>query len=150
MSVRAALLVLLLGPLLAIMGGGPARAAGCDLQISLVDFGALDFEKGEDVMGELRVACDAPTVFKVTASRGMGDYSMRRMRSADGAELRYNLYVDPARRRVWGDGSGGSVALAGQVDGRRPAVFAIYGFVPGGQRVRHGAYSDTVTILLER
>jgi spore coat protein U-like protein len=72
------------------------------------------------------------------------------MRSPDGAELRYNLYVDPARRRVFGDGTGGTVALAGQVDGRRPATFAIYGFVPGGQRVRQGAYSDTVTIALER
>ena len=130
--------------------GGGAVAGACDVRISLVDFGRLDFEKGEDVTGELSVACDAPRAFAVTATRGLGDYDMRRMRSADGAELRYNLFVDPARRRVWGDGSGGTARLVGQTDGRRPATFTIYGYVPGGQKVRRGSYSDSVTVALER
>jgi spore coat protein U-like protein len=151
MSVSRPAGVFVLGLVLLLAGtGADARAAGCDVHISLVDFGRLDFEKGEEVTGELVVACDAPRAFAVSATRGFGDYDMRRMRSADGAELRYNLFVDPARRRVWGDGSAGTARLVGQTDGRRPATFTIYGFVPGGQTVRRGSYSDSVTVALER
>ena len=93
-----------LGLALAMLSGAPPVAAGCDASCGLVDFGRVEFRRPTRVSGKLTVRCDAPTRFEVIASEGFGDYGERRMRGPDGAELRYNLFVDAARQRVWGDG----------------------------------------------
>ena len=125
--------------------------AECEATVSLVDFGRLDLEKGGDVTGELIVHCDEPSGFSVGLSPGLGAYLGRKMRGADGSELRYNLFVDPARQRVWGDGrSAGTLTIKGENDGRRPSVIPIYGSVPSRQRVLTGAYSDNLLVTLER
>jgi spore coat protein U-like protein len=67
------------------------------------------------------------------------------------AVLRYNLYVDAARRRVWGDGdSGGTARITGQSDGRKAVSFTIYGRIPDGQSVRQGSYRDSVKVSVSR
>ena len=65
--------------------------------------------------------------------------------------LRYNLYVDPARQRVWGDGeSGGTARIAGESDGRKAVTYTIYGRIPGRQSVRTGHYHDSVKVSVSR
>jgi spore coat protein U-like protein len=143
------LLVGLLPFLLAAPTSGLA-AAECDASVSLVDFGQLDLEKGGRVSGELIVICDEPGRFSVTLSSGNGSYRLRKMAGADGNELKYNLFVDSARRSVWGDGiSAGTQTVRGESDGRRPAVIPIYGFVPPRQSVLTGAYSDNLLVTVE-
>lgn len=126
-------------------------AAGCEARVSLVDFGRLDLDDGGEVTGELIVNCDEPGGFSVGVSAGIGDFSGRKMRGADGHELRYNLFVDPTRQRVWGDGiSGGTQTIKGENDGRRPSVIPIYGIIPSKQSVLVGAYSDNLQVSVEK
>lgn len=57
-----------------------------------------------------------------------------------------NLYVDPDRLQVWGDGTGGSLTV--------PSTFvlganlSIYGRVPAGQNPRAGTYVDTIVVTV--
>ncbi|MEZ5930775.1 MAG: hypothetical protein R3F54_02270 [Alphaproteobacteria bacterium] len=76
----------LLPAFLAMQMSAPA-AADCEASVSLVDFGKLDLEHGGDVSGELTVTCDQPGRFSVTASEGLGNYRLRKMRGSDGYEL---------------------------------------------------------------
>ena len=66
--------------------------------------------------------------------------------------LRYNLYVDAARRRVWGDGeAGGTARIAGQSDGRKAGDYTIYGRDPGpASRCARARYSDAVKVSVSR
>lgn len=137
----------------ALLLAGPSAAqslASCDASVSFVDFGRVDFRRGGEITGEVVVRCPRPDRFSLALSEGLGDFGMRRMRGPGGAELRYNLYLDPARRQVWGDGvSGGTARLAGQSDGRRAAIFTVYGRVPPGQSAPPGAYGDALAITFE-
>lgn len=139
---RAALLgALLLGAL----APGVARA-GCDVDLSLVDFGRLDPARGGEIAGRVTVECDAPASFALALTPGFGSYAERRMRGPGGAELRYNLYTDPARRIVWGDGMGGTGLVRGDTGARRGATVPVYGHVPRGQRVPAGGYADQLAV----
>ncbi len=126
-------------------------AAGCEATISLMDFGRLDLDKGGQVTGELTVRCDEPGGFSALLSQGLGDFTGRKMRGTDGAELRYNLFVDPARQSIWGDGiSAGTQTIKGENDGRRATIIPIYGIVPSRQSVLTGPYSDNLLVTVER
>lgn len=128
-----------------------ASAAGpCDVSLSFVDFGRVDFRRGNEITGEVLVRCEQPARFVLSLSQGLGDYRMRRMRGPGDAELEYNLFLDPARRQVWGDGvRGGTARLVGQSDGRRAAIFTVYGRIAPGQSVPAGTYSDSLSVTFE-
>jgi spore coat protein U-like protein len=151
---RARRLALALAPALAATLGlaGPAGAApACNASVTMVDFGRVDHKEGGDITGQLTVTCDGPTGFQVSASPGYGSYRERTMMGPRGTVLRYNLYVDAARRRVWGDGdSGGTARITGQSDGRKAVSFTIYGRIPDGQSVRQGSYRDSVKVSVSR
>ena len=95
--------VWLLPFLLAMQLSTPA-SADCEASVSLVDFGKLDLTKGARVNGELIVTCDEAAGFSVALSPGIGSYRLRKMQGSDGSVLKYNLFVDSTRRRIWGDG----------------------------------------------
>jgi spore coat protein U-like protein len=130
----------------------PAPAvAGCDASLSMVDFGRIEFRRDNEITGRVTVTCSEPGPFQVGASAGNGDFRERRMLGPMGDELRYNLYVDAARRRVWGDGiAGGTARVAGTSDGRRPETLTIYGKLPASQAVAAGGYRDSVQVTIER
>lgn len=129
----------------------PRAADPCDVSLSFVDFGRIDPRRGGTITGEVAVRCAAPGRFVLALSSGHGDYRMRRMQGPGGAELAYNLFLDPARRQVWGDGTtGGTARLVGQSDGRKATLLTVYGRIPPGQSGRAGAYSDALTVTLER
>jgi spore coat protein U-like protein len=137
---------------MACVSVGPALAApACHASVTLVDFGRVDYREGGDITGQLTVNCDGPTAFEVAASSGYGSYQNRTMVGPSETVLRYNLYVDPARRRVWGDGeAGGTARIAGQSDGRKAVTYTIYGRIPDGQPVRSGRYHDSVKVSVSR
>jgi spore coat protein U-like protein len=143
------LAIWILPAFLAMQASAPA-AAECDASVSLVDFGKLDLQEGGDVSGELVVTCDQPGRFSVRASEGLGSYRLRKMSGSDGHELSYNLYVDSAKRSIWGDGvSEGTQTIRGESDGRRPLTIPVYGFVPPRQTVLTGTYSDNLLVTVE-
>jgi spore coat protein U-like protein len=132
-----------------LLAAAPAAWAACEVDFRLVDFGQLDFRRGGAITGRVVVACDRPTAFTLALTPGFGSYAERRMRGPGGAELRYNLYVDPGYRHVWGDGaSDGTATLQGATDGRAPVTLTVHGRVPGGQRVPPGPYADNLAVSL--
>ena len=137
-------------PFLMILEVSQPAYADCEASVSMVDFGELDLDKGGNVNGEVIVTCDQPARFNLALSQGIGDFRLRKMLGSDGGELRYNLFVDPARRSIWGDGvSGGTQTIRGENDGRRPSIIPIYAFVPARQSVLTGAYSDNLIVTVE-
>jgi spore coat protein U-like protein len=136
---------------LALPGSVAQAAPTCHASVTMVDFGRVDYDEGGDITGRLTVTCDGPTDFEVEASSGYGSYDRRFMRGPKDTVLYYNLYVDPARRRVWGDGeASGTARIAGRSDGRKAEDFTIYGRIPDRQPVRSGTYSDAVKVSVAR
>jgi spore coat protein U-like protein len=138
---------------LALAGAAaPAQAApACSASVTTVDFGRVHHREGGDITGQLTVTCDGPTSFEVSASPGYGSYQERTMLGPKETVLRYNLYVDAARQRVWGDGeSGGTARIVGQSDGHKAVSYTIYGRIRDGQSLRPGRYSDAVRVTVSR
>ena len=65
--------------------------------------------------------------------------------------LSYNLYSDPTRLIVWGNGAvGAAVTLTGGTvsAGQRRFTRTIYGRISALQNVRAGPYGDTLVITV--
>ncbi|MGH7070109.1 MAG: Csu type fimbrial protein [Acetobacteraceae bacterium] len=108
----------------------------------------------DDASGSISVSCTAATPTTLAYSIGLfatkGASSAPVMRSASG-RLGYQLYADPARTEVWGDGaSGRTVSFAAGLPAGRSNVqrFTVYGRIPPGQSVPPGSYQDQVVITL--
>jgi len=72
-----------------------------------------------------------------------------------GLVLGYNLFVDLARSRLWGDGTGGTSLASGAFtvgpgakNGIKELRHAIYGRIPALQDAPPGAYADTIVVTL--
>ncbi len=102
-----------------------------------------------DTAGTLRVTCSTATVgYTVLLSAGSaGSYSPRRL-SGGGHTLSYNLYTDPLRTTVWGDGGGGTASVTGAFALPGAIDHTVYGRVPAQQNVGAGAYTDTITVTI--
>jgi spore coat protein U-like protein len=84
---------------------------------------------------------------------GSGSYATRQLSSLSDV-LQYNVYTDPARSIVWGDGSGATatindgVSFSNLLGGVRTANHPAYGRIPANQAVDEGIYSDTLTVTV--
>jgi spore coat protein U-like protein len=135
----------------------PALAVSCTTSAQAVAFGNYDplALLPTDSTGQVSVTCtnlvSLLTSYTVALSTGIsGSYATRQL--ASGANrLNYNLYRDPTRLLVWGNGTGGSstvsntflVVLLGIT-----ANHAVYGRIPAEQAVAVGSYSDTITVTV--
>jgi len=163
MSPRAALLLAALLPAL-LLGGGPARAACvacvCTATAVTLDFGIYvpTAAAPTDGVGSVRVRCSLGgtgvlpllTSYDIGLSAGhSGSTAVRQMRSS-GNRLDYNLYLDPARSRVWGEAGTADEATVPY----GTSLFGtwvqtdIYGRITARQNVPAGSYSDTITITV--
>lgn len=125
-----------------------ALAAGtCRVSLSGgLQLGGYDpFGRGHrDGLAQLRVDCPPGVSVQVAIGKGnSATYAARELRGPDGV-LRYNLFLDPGHRIVWGDGTEGTQVL--QATGSTTAV--IYARIPAGQDVASGAYSDDLVITV--
>jgi spore coat protein U-like protein len=116
----------------------------CDVSASAVVFHDVNTRENTKTRGTVTVRCDPPSAFALALSPGYGNYNVRRMRGPSGAELEYNLYIDPTYHQVWGDGTPGTWLF----EGENSADFDIYGFVPSQRPVRAGIYNDQLTVTL--
>jgi spore coat protein U-like protein len=132
---------------------GLANAAGlCDANVQTLDFSELDLDRPREIIGTVVVSCFGKADFELLASEGLGgSYGLREMRNADGVRLRYNLFTDPARTQVWGDGiAAGTAKIPGGNSRAGPAVITLnfYGRIPAGQPLAMGDYADAITVTL--
>ena len=102
-----------------------------------------------DVIGQFTIRCQAqPGTFVVAIAHGMSGNQLARTLSAGGGNtLDYNLYRDPARTQIWGDGNLPSFVVTGVRQRRgRPSVYnyPIYGRVFANQAPNPGQYVDNL------
>jgi spore coat protein U-like protein len=134
----------------------PGAPQGCLIDAEEVDFGAYDVFNRVSSKGVGRVTfrCSGlgpAAPLRVSVSEGnSGDFERRTLVSGRDS-LSYNLYIDNARRRIAGNGLGGTFLL----ESRTPTAFVpltrfvIYAEIEPRQFVRPGFYSDQVRILVE-
>lgn len=123
-----------------------AAAAECSLNVIGLTFGSYDpFSSTDtDITGSVSLTCDTETSVQLSLSAGFGPFAARQMRNGN-KTLFYNLFTDPSRLSIWGDGSPGTslVSFSGTAGSQ-----TIYGRIPARQNVSVGTYSDTITVTL--
>jgi spore coat protein U-like protein len=141
-----------------------ARAlVDCSVTAAGVAFGVYDsaLTSPTDSVGNVRVRCvhlsgGAEQVnYTVSLSTGnSGTYALRRLRAGTSV-LPYNLFGDPSRLQVWGNGSAGTFVAAGSHtvgpgvgNGSRETLHPIYGRIPAQQDAPPGSYSDAILLTL--
>jgi spore coat protein U-like protein len=124
----------------------PAAAVTCAITPQGVNFGSYGPLNPQplDSAGNISVQCDGETTFTLSLDRGAGSYSARQMSSGANV-LEYNLYTDPSRVIVWGDGSAGTDTVSATATA---AEKPIYGRITPRQNVPVGSYADVITVTL--
>jgi spore coat protein U-like protein len=128
-----------------------AAESACSVDPTPVAFGLYSpFNSAPmDTAGTLRVTCSTATVgYTVLLSEGgAGSYAPRRL-SGGAHTLSYNLYTDPLRTMVWGNGSGGTANVTGAFALPGAIDHTVYGRLPAQQNVGAGAYTDIITVTI--
>jgi len=152
------LLIALVVSALAPAPAHAARGASCGLSATPLAFGNYvpSSSSPTDFTATIIVTCTAsgatPAAISGTINlTGAGGPSGRQL--TDGAQqLRYQLYLDPARSVPWGDGSGaGAESISGVVGLTTPLrqAFTVYGRILARQSAtRVGNYADHITVIL--
>jgi spore coat protein U-like protein len=123
-----------------------AHSTGCSVGTVGLNFGNYDVFStlDNDITGTISVTCQTSTSYSISLSSGTGTYASRTMMSA-GNLLSYNLYLDPTRLTIWGDGSAGtgtvnSTGITGSS--------TVYGRIPARQNAVVGMYADVVIVTV--
>jgi spore coat protein U-like protein len=130
-----------------VIWSAEAWAQQCTVSATAVNFGGYDISSGSPVnsTGTIGVACTPPVATVVKLDAGLnsgGNFNPRKM-SGSGNYIEYNLYTDAACTMIWGDGTGNTFTQSGGSN------ILVYGKLPALQNVRPGAYSDSVTVIVE-
>src|SRR5512136_1393423 len=120
----------------------------CDVTTTPVNFNNYDVFSPvpSDSTGSVSVSCNNPDQNPILvtisiSSGGAGIFTPRRMQQATGSDLMcYNLYIDPARTTIWGDGTGSTSTVTANVTKNAMVQEIIYGRVPARQNLSVGAY----------
>ena len=141
--------------MLALLSPGNAHAIQCKVMVTPINFGVYMpmTSTPVDVAGDLTVRCQAqPGTFSVMIGTGIsGDQTARAMSAGGAALLFYNLYRDPARTEIWGDGTPPSFTVSGVRAGKgRPSFFnlPVYGRIFANQAPDAGVYNDNLVVTV--
>ena len=127
-------------------------APSCTVSTTAVNFGAYNVFNASptDSTGTLTYNCSGNAQnLVITLSKGSSTTFNPRTMSNGTDTMSYNLYRNAARSIICGDGTGGSQSYqpANPTNGR-DYVRTIYGRIPAGQDVSAGAYTDTITAIV--
>jgi spore coat protein U-like protein len=130
----------------AICAAWSAPAAACTVSSTTLQFGAYDTSTAvaNDSTFVVSYSCAAAETPVVSISQGNA-LSFNRAMSGT-TPLRYNLYADPARTQIFGDGTGGTVTFTGATGSSGNVT--VYARIPAKQSVRSGSYSDSVVVTV--
>ena len=123
-----------------------AHGAPCTLSALGLTFGNYDvFNSADtDVAGTITVSCQSATSYSISLSTGSGSLLARRLTNGP-YQLAYNLFTDPQRVTIWGDGTSGTTTVSGSGTG---GSYPVYGRIPAAQNAYVGSYSDTIVITV--
>lgn len=141
--------------LMSLFAAAPSEVHALDSctlpSVASVAFGSYDPLLGGavDSTGTITYHCTgSPETIAISIDPGdAGAFWPRRMHSGSW-QLAYNLYLDPSRASVWGDGSGAtSVFQETAVIGTNTSL-TVFGRISGGQNPHVGSYSDTLVVTV--
>jgi spore coat protein U-like protein len=124
----------------------------CNVSASDLNFGAYASNQNAPIQGQtnIQLQCSPGTMAELSldAGTGPGRNDKRRKMEQEGGtdQLDYGLFQNPGRTIHWGDKSGHDTVEV-EATGA-PQAIPVYGQLPGGQRVRDGTYSDTITVTV--
>jgi spore coat protein U-like protein len=155
---KALLIALLLTLLVVLKVETAFSQSECTIGVTPISFGNYDVFSiaPTDGAGAITVNCGRRVV-RATVTLGVsstsGTFIPRRMRRSAGSDvLNYNIYTDPARTTVFGDGTGGTSDIRPRRPPGPPAnwtqTITTYGRIPPGQDVSVGSYSDTLSVTV--
>lgn len=135
-----------------------ARARFCFIRSFPVSFGNYTpaTPVAVDSTGRIRVLCignpsgSQGNFYTLSIDSGSSGNTANRTMQFGTDRLAYNLYKDPARTQVWGDGNGGATPLMQRVN--RFFLFRnvpVYGRLFANQDPVPGLYTDTVFVTIE-
>jgi spore coat protein U-like protein len=119
-----------------------------------LNFGAYDDASPESVLttATIDLRCggigeSSHAIVTAGPSANTGDYQTRELAHGD-SRLRYQVYINPSRTIVWGDGTRDTqpVLVPGPADRRS---FTVYGGIFNGQSGEVGRYSDVLVITVQ-
>jgi spore coat protein U-like protein len=133
-----------------------ARAASCSLEsVVPLTFGRYEpgAISGAEARGTISVLCSQllqGETLRVVIGPGNHATGWNRHLASGPSRLAYQLYLDPNRTQIFGDGTGGSFAWTYTAGAQPATAFAIdvHGHIPAGQYVSAGSYSDSLTVTL--
>jgi spore coat protein U-like protein len=131
----------------------PQALAVCLISTIGVNFGSYDSSVGSpnDSTGSVTYRCNQNDPITISLNGGTwGNIVQRKMRSASGDVLLYNLYKDAARTVVWGD-AGSQLYSDPNPPGRgagNAVTVPIYARIFSLQDVGVGTYSDSITVTI--
>lgn len=135
-----------------------AGGAHCELAATPLAFGRYSPTSGSpaDFTATLTVTCVSPSAEPVAIEGSialLGGATGRRLADGQG-ELRYQLYLDPARSRPWGDGVGAGTTVPVSGVAGANAVFrqtvTIYGRILARQsHAAVGDYADRIEAVFQ-
>jgi spore coat protein U-like protein len=138
----------------ALVAAPAARAASCSfMSVTGPIFGAYDVfnAASTDSAGNISYSCTGGATVTIAMSLGNGPtFNPRHLLRMGGAQLAYNLYLDPGHSMIWGDGTGPSLMSppATPADGAIVMV-PIFASIPPGQDANvGGGYSDSIMVTL--
>jgi spore coat protein U-like protein len=129
-----------------MLAASVTQAAQCTLTAVGVSFGNYDVFSGldTDVTGAVTVSCQSASMYSISLSPGFGSFAARRLTNGS-YQLGYNLFTDPQRLTIWGDGSGGTATVSGSGTG---GTYTVFGRVPAGQNAYVGSYNDMIVVTV--
>ena len=127
-------------------------AADCSVSTTGMAFGNYDVfsTSALDSTATITVTCTSTTNVNLEISTGAShSFNPRIMQAGVTDDLNYNLYSNSNRTTIWGDGTGGTSFPTNRVRPSSAWTSTVYGRVPSQQDVSVGAYSDTVSVIIE-
>jgi spore coat protein U-like protein len=121
---------------------------GCTISTSQVAFGTYNVFNSVATAstGSVTYWCSWAWTVSVYLSKGIAGSNNPRQMANGANRLSYNLYLDAAHTRIWGDPSPNYYTANGVwMSG---ATLTVYGLVPALQDVATGSYSDSVTATI--
>ncbi len=152
----------LTGGTLALVCALPSQAATCSMLLSLMAFGIYDtvLPLANETSATIQVACTPglgnplTTAYTITiAGTGSSNDSVRAVTSGP-HRLYYQIYKDPARSSVWGNGGSSGPGVASSVTSLSSMlpglqVHTAYARMPALQNIPPGIYAGSLMVTID-
>ena len=145
----------MLATLLVIASPHPCTEAAQTVALCTIDSSGLEFGVYDpldsaplDATGGITYTCSTHIVVAIAMTPGTSG-SFDRTMNGGTDKLAYNLYLDSARTRTWGDGALGTSVYVDLDPPKNSAVgVPVYGRVPARQSVAEGRYTDSLMVVM--